>query len=160
MLFHCKQLHSNCIPNDFSRFPRDVSGGLHQNPIFPLFVDDSEIKLQEEKQKEIGVLALSRINKLETMWLMIRLMRENRHYFGKLSTSATTNSRRSYSAAQRASEERRFSFSNAFRSDTTHLFINFHFDALFIADSRSCDSFNQKFLLFWTRIEYFTFREN
>lgn len=58
------------------------------------------------------------------------------------------------------SEERRFSFSNAFRSDTTHLFINFHFDALFIADSRSCDSFNQKFLLFWTRIEYFTFREN
>lgn len=91
---------------------------------------------------------------------MIRLMRENRHYFGKLSTSATTNSRRSYSAAQRASEERRFSFSNAFRSDTTHLFINFHFDALFIADSSSCDSFNQKFLLFWTRIEYFTFREN
>lgn len=87
---------------------------------------------------------------------MIRLMRENRHYFGKLSTSATTNSRRSYSAAQRASEE----LSNAFRSDTTHLFINFHFDALFIADSRSCDSFNQKFLLFWTRIEYFTFREN
>lgn len=127
---------------------------------FPLFVDDSEIKLQEEKQKEIGVLALSRINKLETMWLMIRLMRENRHYFGKLSTSATTNSRRSYSAAQRASEEQRFSFSNAFRSDTTHLFINFHFDALFIADSSSCDSFNQKFLLFWTRIEYFTFREN
>lgn len=52
------------------------------------------------------------------------------------------------------------SFSNAFRSDTTHLFINFHFDALFIADSRSCDSFNQKFLLFWTQIEYFTFREN
>lgn len=91
---------------------------------------------------------------------MIRLMRENRRYFGKLSTSATTNSRRSYSAAQRASEERRFSFSNAFRSDTTHLFINFHFDALFIADSRSYDSFNQKFLLFWTRIEYFTFREN
>lgn len=55
------------FPTISLRFPRDVSGGLHQNPIFPLFVDDSEIKLQEEKQKEIGVLALSRINKLETM---------------------------------------------------------------------------------------------
>lgn len=37
------------FPTISLRFPRDVSGGLHQNPIFPLFVDDSEIKLQKEK---------------------------------------------------------------------------------------------------------------
>lgn len=161
MLFHCKQLHSNCVPNDFPCFPRDVSGGLHQNPIFSAICRWYQDKVARGKIKRNRCLGLSKINKLEAMWLMIRLMRENRHYFGKVSTSATTNSRRSYSAAYRASEERRFFFLTllALVSDTTrHLFINFHFDALFIADSSSCDSFNQKFLLFWTRIEYFIFR--